>query len=414
MGQYGGLCENLNLVPSFAAYLLSAAIAFSQEWQHTGLTGRYINSVYVDHLNRVYAATWGDSVFFMSSDDGATWQTLRSPRANASTHSGPAMLAVNPLGHLFCANNAFGLHRTEDGGSTWSSNLTPEACASIAVAPWGDLFAGLTYSGIGKVFHSTDNGTSWTWVLLPDAPGFATLGYKFNSAGDVFAETIAGVYRSTDSGATWARMSTGYVRSLAVLPNDAMVTCNNLSYSTNRGETWTSVTPSGIPMQEHLETLVAGPDGVLYGQTDYNVYQSIDLGATWTSTGSGLQSALKLAASSNGFLYAGTYQGVFKRSLTASTGTEAPHHPGAFVLQQNYPNPFNPTTRIAYTIPNRERVSVQIMDVLGREIATLVDGTQDAGEHLAEWNPVGLPSGLYFYRLQAGAYSQTKKAMLMK
>jgi hypothetical protein len=88
--------------------------------------------------------------------------------------------------------------------------------------------------------------------------------------------------------------------------------------------------------------------------------------------------------------------------------------PAEFTLHQNYPNPFNPTTRIEYELPASSHISLTVYDVLGREIRTLVDERQSAGNHSVTFNPGNLPSGVYFYRLQAGNYSATKKLLLLK
>ncbi len=88
--------------------------------------------------------------------------------------------------------------------------------------------------------------------------------------------------------------------------------------------------------------------------------------------------------------------------------------PKTFELAQNYPNPFNPSTEIKYQLPISSGITLRVYDVLGREVGTLVNGRQDAGTHAVTFNAANLPSGVYFYRLQAGDYSAMKKAILMK
>ncbi len=88
--------------------------------------------------------------------------------------------------------------------------------------------------------------------------------------------------------------------------------------------------------------------------------------------------------------------------------------PRTFLLEQNYPNPFNPTTVIGYQLPVASEVSLKVYDVLGREVMTLVNGKQEAGVYNFTLNATGLASGIYFYRLQAGNFVQTKKMMLVK
>ena len=88
--------------------------------------------------------------------------------------------------------------------------------------------------------------------------------------------------------------------------------------------------------------------------------------------------------------------------------------PNEFYLSQNYPNPFNPTTVINYQLPVISHVSLKVYDFLGREVETLVNGRQSAGNYSARFNGANLSSGVYFYGLEAGAYHDTKKFLLLK
>ena len=99
--------------------------------------------------------------------------------------------------------------------------------------------------------------------------------------------------------------------------------------------------------------------------------------------------------------------------------------PGNYVLSQNYPNPFNPATTISYTIPETGSVTLKVYNIIGVEVAVLVDEYQAPGNYQVEFiagsrsafsdgNNLNLPSGVYFYRLDAGNYSRTMKMNLMK
>jgi len=88
--------------------------------------------------------------------------------------------------------------------------------------------------------------------------------------------------------------------------------------------------------------------------------------------------------------------------------------PGYYSLQQNYPNPFNPSTRIHYAISSTELVTIKVYNVLGSEIETLVNEEKSPGTYELTWNAANLPGGVYFYRIKAGSFIETKKMLLLK
>ena len=97
-----------------------------------------------------------------------------------------------------------------------------------------------------------------------------------------------------------------------------------------------------------------------------------------------------------------------------SVGNDVAVSPVSFELAQNYPNPFNPSTRIEYSVPQSGYVSLKVYDLLGNEVAALVNRELERGSYLAFWNATNASSGVYFYRLTSGAFSATKKLMLMR
>jgi hypothetical protein len=88
--------------------------------------------------------------------------------------------------------------------------------------------------------------------------------------------------------------------------------------------------------------------------------------------------------------------------------------PKEFELEQNFPNPFNPSTTIEFSIPSAQFVTLKVYDLLGQEVATLVNGQQTAGTHRVQWNASSLSTGFYFYKMETGNFLQTRKLMLMK
>lgn len=104
-------------------------------------------------------------------------------------------------------------------------------------------------------------------------------------------------------------------------------------------------------------------------------------------------------------------------TVDAATGvnTDADRaNPLKFSLEQNYPNPFNPATDIRYSLSDVRKVSLKVYDVLGREVATLVDEVKQPGEHQARWDASGFASGMYFYRLQTSGFSSVRRMVLLR
>jgi beta-glucanase (GH16 family) len=107
------------------------------------------------------------------------------------------------------------------------------------------------------------------------------------------------------------------------------------------------------------------------------------------------------------------YLRVYQISNTlVSDGSE--HIPDHFALEQNHPNPFNPSTNISFSLPRQSFVSLKVFDLMGREEATIVSEEMSAGSYTKQWNAENYPSGVYFYRLEAGAFTETKKLVLLR
>ena len=108
------------------------------------------------------------------------------------------------------------------------------------------------------------------------------------------------------------------------------------------------------------------------------------------------------------------YYAKYKFTAVTGVGSAQLVGPSDYTLSQNYPNPFNPTTNIDFTLPVSQRVSLKVYNMLGQEVATIMDGFKEKGSYFVEFNASKLASGVYLYKLQAGSFVSTKKMVLVK
>ncbi len=105
---------------------------------------------------------------------------------------------------------------------------------------------------------------------------------------------------------------------------------------------------------------------------------------------------------------------LFVNNQTVGTENTFTGIPAEYNLLQNYPNPFNPATTITFDLPEQSRVSLTVYNILGEQVASLVDEVREAGRHQAVFDASGFSSGIYFYRLSTDSYTETRKMLLIK
>jgi hypothetical protein len=110
----------------------------------------------------------------------------------------------------------------------------------------------------------------------------------------------------------------------------------------------------------------------------------------------------------------GTFSSVWRLRISATDVAEDRGTPTTIALEQNYPNPFNPSTTIRYSLPAKSSVQLRVFNTLGVEVAVLQNGEQEMGYYEVRFNAQGLSSGIYFYRLQVGNYTETRRLLLVR
>jgi len=102
-------------------------------------------------------------------------------------------------------------------------------------------------------------------------------------------------------------------------------------------------------------------------------------------------------------------------TIESTTGVDDENQiPTEYALRQNYPNPFNPTSTIRYSLPQRGHVQLKVYDILGKQVATLVNEDKPVGHHRVEFDASDLTSGVYYYRLRCNGFVETKKLVLLR
>jgi hypothetical protein len=308
-----------------------------------------------------------------------------------------------------------------------------------------------TWSTLGT---GSQNGVNGGVRALAVVGNEVVVGGFFTSAGGVSANYVARFNTQTN---TWSTLGTGsqngvnyYVNALAVVGNEVFVggaftsaggvSANKVARFNTQTNTWSSLgtgssngvsggggSVSALAVVGN-EVFVGGAFTSAGGVSARNVARFNTLTNTWSTLGTGSSNGVSgfvdaLAVVGNEVVVGGTFTsaGGVSANFVArwNSGTSrveqlSPTAPKTFLLEQNYPNPFNPSTTIRYQLPVASEVKLEVYDVLGKKIATVVNERQSAGSYQVVWNASGLSSGTYFYRLQAGTFVETKKMIMVK
>jgi hypothetical protein len=392
----------------------------------------------------LYAGTvsnsW-DGVLLRSNDEGIHWDTLATWPAGLKTAWYKrweilclidSVLVAEVLGSGLGDRNVHHLVRSVDGGYTWVDTVETERVSGLFSID-SRVFA-ITY---GPVIRSSSNyGQTWDAGSHPGLPNDYVSGVLVMDSLLFFSTLNNGVFRSSNQGTSWVPASSGLsggpCGSLARIGDtlycqvDSGVapylhTTAKVFRSANGGTSWTDAS-NGLSGTTGYSSLWSHL-GFLFCETSSGLFRSTNLGASWELWGQGLPPATQNSmptvysmAFSETSVFAAVDGGVWKRALNdISTSTQsAGQLPDAFMLCQNYPNPFNPSTTIRYGLRSRGHVTLTVFNTLGQQVSVLQNGEQEAGYHEVQFNAQNLPSGVYFYRWQAGFFTETKRLLLLR
>jgi len=387
----------------------------------------FLTISFADTLNGIASAMQGaQGKIFRTFDGGINWNQITSIQGYF-IHD----ICFVDSSTAYASSNSTKVFKTTDGGYTWTQQNTGVSGTILYGIHFVNRDVGYTVGYPGVVIKTVDGGQNWQ--LLDPNLGIG-LGFRQVHFMDEYNGLVAGeiVAHTSDGGQTW----TGYELFNDYLMSAAMVT-DSIWYAVGQYGAILKTTTGGIIPVEliyftaiieknkiHLDWITATETNN-QGFAIERKYNLRDWQRIGFVEGNGTTTETQHYSFTDNDVNPGRYQYRLKQidydgSFEYSKIVEVEvGFPTKFSLSQNYPNPFNPVTKIKFEIPGQARndntlVTLKVYDLLGREIATLINEEKPAGVYEVEFNGANLPSGVYFYRIQAGKYTETKKMLLMK
>ncbi len=360
-------------------------IVFEQKISGTTQQLNYVRVIQSTADNNTVMAVGNNGTIVRSTNTGNTW-SVATPITSANLYG----TDFNDVFSHAAGDNGTVLW-SSNGGANWSqvpSGTTRNLKAISRSNQIGSIVVSVGEKG--SIIRSTNSGQNWTNISLPDTMvnfyDISHRGFYYNSGSRFYIVGSGGkIYKSTDNGATWVQKTSGTtntLRSIYQHTNDSIVVVGDngtIRLSTNGGETWFT--------------------DAFFDSPSTRNYKSVSLVNLDNKTYSALSDTLWF---------------VSNEPITLGLNNINTAIPQAISLHQNYPNPFNPATKIGFELPKSSFAKLVVYDITGREIETLVNEGLPAGTYEYEWDAVNLPSGVYFYKLSAGDFTETRKIILIK
>jgi photosystem II stability/assembly factor-like uncharacterized protein len=384
-----------------------------------------------------HTAVWicGNNGTVLKNNNSVFGDTIRNV-------SGGGIPANATLVHIACRNSAGDtsnalvagnigtttyVWRTTNGGGNWTQVFSQPNGFINAIWDW---YPNLTFmqgnpvGGRWSLWRSTNFGLTWdsAGLYLQQAGsehGWPNSMYSVDTNRIWFGTNNSRIYYSSNSGYNWVILPTApeqNIYALLVGINLGFAGGSTLMRSTDYGLNWNQISGMGSGNFGGFAFL-AFVTYTYYVRGDNNIYMSSNFGQNWflryTAPSGNYKHIFGLLSTQ--FMYAVRDNGGITRTyglpFIKPISSEIP---SSFSLSQNYPNPFNPTTKIQFALPKNAFAKLIIYDVLGREVETLVNEQLAHGIYEVNWDATNYPSGVYFYRLAADNYVESRKMILVK
>lgn len=362
---------------------------------------------------------------------------------------------VNNFGWMTCSDFIL---KTTNNGINWQSQQVSPTPGLFSSIIFFNKDSGYVVDFFGSLYKSSNSGINW--IRLSETSPYAVQCMNFLNFSTGFVGGYQGFYKTTNGGSNFVKTAF-FNQSIKYISfaNDLTGWCGNNSdilYKTTNGginfeSAWSS--PSYINYIYFRNTLTgfAGVanfgifkstnGGYRFGLSLLDLEGSINfikfanentgwavtkIGRIYKTTNNGESWFLQYENLSQQFLcietidsnnaWAVGIDGLVYKTTNGGVGIQnvSTSQPDKFYLEQNYPNPFNPVTTIKFSLPQKSFIKLKVFDLLGREVANLVNENLSIGSYKYDFNASSLPSGVYFYKLETEYFSQTKKMVLMK
>ena len=444
--------KSILVIILFYILFISTSSVYAQTWQFVGLDSLVIFHLEVEG-DTIYAGTWDrnnnlNSGLYYSSDGGSNWIRLDSSLGEGAI-LGLERSIDNTIYIIKCpcqAGNAGNLYRTTDNGQLWEpiNGISNNKIRWIRISPFNqmEMYAidaiGVPGGLLTNLYKSTDSGVNWEKLgLFPGSSHGSELAFSFDLINSMSLYVSVDTHfidwyllKSTDKGASWFYLPTPPIIPKEIFTDHFILNRIYLNpnpyVSNNGGLNWFEA-DSGISgntiyvsfYQDRLTTkllYILNTEGLYQSRNDTFYWDRLEGSEILPlDLPTGIRNLKNIVIDeTSSKLYLGTSNGIYRKSAVTSVREEENLDIEEIILDQNFPNPFNPKTTINYKLPENAFVTLKVYDLLGNEVAILVNEEKQKGNYNLEFNGNKLSSGVYIYTFSAGAYRISKKMTLIK
>lgn len=399
----------------------SSAMSQNDSWIKLNFPSEYsINNIYCSESNNIYVGS--NKGIFVSYDTGFTWNNISGRLSETSI----VVRDIDSCDRIIIKSND-SLYLSYDYGINWKAIklYVQDKGGPVWIGP-GNL---IRFDQAGFKYISIDSGQSWIQPFSPLTSGInKILRYNNNLYGcsgristpapkDPNYWYSGSAFRCIDTtGEKWEFLETANYMYLNIGVTPQGKRYKYISGYQISGIYYNDSKITGFDKYDQM-TYVGN---CAFMRIDSTIYWGVNGENSWLPLINGLplSGATQLISNKKGILFASAKDGLYRNNgfipYLSNANEEISYIPTQYLLYQNYPNPFNPNTTIRFDIPISAFTTVKVFDIVGREVSVIISQELKAGSYSQAWNAHTLSSGVYYYTLQSGKYTVTKKLLLLK